>query len=130
MPAGVRAAFNLPPASVPQAFDFRKLPKTAGPARIDGAFFEMSLPAHAAVLKVPHGRKEFFVECEGHTYGPAEGNPVVELGLTEMLRKTTGRHSKHQRPGHARGHDPERAGTHPRLRFSFVGRTQGATNAL
>ena len=87
MPAGVRAAFNLPPASVPQAFDFRKLPKTAGPARIDGAFFEMSLPAHAAVLKVPHGRKEFFVEWEGHTYGPAEGNPVVELGLTEMLRK-------------------------------------------
>lgn len=87
MPAGIREAFSLPPPPAPQAFDFRMLPMSAGPARIDGPFFEMRLPADEAVLKVPHGRKEFFVEYQGNTYGPAEGNPVVELGLTDILRK-------------------------------------------
>lgn len=87
MPAGIREAFGLPPPPAPQAFDFRNLPKTAGPARIEGELFELALPADGAVLKVPHGRNEFFVEWEGSTYGPAEGNPVVELGLTDILRK-------------------------------------------
>ncbi len=86
MPDGVRAAFQLPPLA-PAAFDFRKLPRTAGAARIDRGFFTLTLPADGAVLKVPHGGKEFFIECEGSTYGPATGNPVVELGLADLLRQ-------------------------------------------
>jgi hypothetical protein len=42
------------------------------------------------VLKVPHGRREFFIESGGSAYGPAESNPVVELGLTELLRTRLG----------------------------------------
>lgn len=85
MPAGVRAALQLPPLAVAQPFDFKKLPNAPGAAKISGDFFEMAL-SPGTVLKVPHGRREFFIESGGNAYGPAEGNPVVELGLTELLR--------------------------------------------
>ena len=84
MPAGVRAALQLPP-TVPQPFDFRKLPNAPGAAGIEGEFFEMPL-SQGTVLKVPHKGSGFFIESGGSAYGPAEGNPVVELGLTELLR--------------------------------------------
>ncbi|MGI9243175.1 MAG: hypothetical protein ACR2RV_20425, partial [Verrucomicrobiales bacterium] len=92
MPAGVRVALGLPGAPSRQAFDFTRLPSTPAPAKIDGDYFQMSLPSADGgrspeiVLKVPHGRREFYIESGGRAYGPAKGNPVVELGLTELLR--------------------------------------------
>jgi beta-lactamase regulating signal transducer with metallopeptidase domain len=85
MPAGVRAALQLPPALASQPFDFKKLPATPGAAKIDGGFFEMTI-APDTVLGVPHSGGGFFVESGGSVYGPAEGNPVIELGLTDLLR--------------------------------------------
>lgn len=95
MPDGVSEVFGLRPVAATPVFDFTKLPAAPGPAKIEGAFFEMTLPGLPAgsespqspVLKVPHGRSEFYVESDGKSYGPATGNPVIELGLTDLLRE-------------------------------------------
>lgn len=85
MPAGVRAALQLPPLAALQPFDFKRLPSAPGAAKIEGEFFEMAL-SPGTVLKVLHQGIGFFVESDGRAYGPAQGNPVVELGLTDLLR--------------------------------------------
>ena len=84
MPTGVRAALQLPAATA-EPFDFKRLPNSEGAAKMEGGFFEMAL-SQGRVLKVPHKGGGFFIESGGRAYGPADGNPVIELGLMELLR--------------------------------------------
>ena len=83
IPAGVRAALQLPPATA-EPFDFKRLPNSEGAAMMEGGFFEMAL-SEGRVLKVPQKGSGFFIESGGRAYGPADGNPVIELGLAGLI---------------------------------------------